>query len=155
MKMTFKEGGAFDFHSNFERIKERLQQAVETARESGHMAGDGTDRGIGGGHDPLAGINMAAVHLDELPAYEEAAGLASPAILPVSASSVARTAPPGPPLRDSGTVAPSNDETSAKPDVDLLQSETVSPPTGPPPGYEEVQRDSVAHELDLRLRRAQ
>jgi hypothetical protein len=32
LKMSFKEGGAFDFHSNFERIKERLQQAVETSQ---------------------------------------------------------------------------------------------------------------------------
>jgi hypothetical protein len=41
LKMVFKEGGAFDFHSQFERIKERLQQAVDNARESGLMTGDG------------------------------------------------------------------------------------------------------------------
>ncbi|KAI9770180.1 MAG: hypothetical protein M1835_006597 [Candelina submexicana] len=153
IKMTFKEGGAFDFHSNFERIKERLQQAVETARENGHMDGDGTDRGTGGGHDPLAGISMAAVHLDELPAYEEAAGAPSvPAA--ISTSPMSPTLPSAPTMRDSGIVVSSDDERNAKPSEERLHSETVRPPTGPPPGYEEVQRDSVAHELEQRLRRA-
>lgn len=149
--MTFKEGGAFDFHSNFERIKDRLQQAVEAARESGQMAGDGTDRGIGGGHDPLAGINMAAVHLDELPAYEEAAGTSSvPG--PISSSPISPTSSSAPPMRDSGIVVSSDEERAAKPSGGPLHTETISPPTGPPPGYEEVQRHSVAHELEQRLR---
>ncbi|KAI9700053.1 MAG: hypothetical protein M1836_002587 [Candelina mexicana] len=153
IKMTFKEGGAFDFHSNFERIKERLQQAVEMARENGHMDGDGTDRGTGGGHDPLAGISMAAVHLDELPAYEEAAGAPSvPAA--TSTSPMSPTSPSAPTIRDSGIVVSSDDERNAKPSEEPLHSEAVRPPTGPPPGYEEVQRDSVAHELEQRLRRA-
>lgn len=61
LKITFKEGGAFDFHSNFERIKDRLQQAVEHARESGSVAAR-----------PSANrdVNFTNVHLDELPAYD-------------------------------------------------------------------------------------
>ncbi|KKK16459.1 hypothetical protein ARAM_005687, partial [Aspergillus rambellii] len=35
LKVTFKEGGAFEFHNQFERIKERLQHAVEISRETG------------------------------------------------------------------------------------------------------------------------
>lgn len=54
LKVTFKEGGAFDFHNEFERMKERLQQAVEISGES--------DRGAGS-------LNMANVDLEDLPAY--------------------------------------------------------------------------------------
>jgi hypothetical protein len=58
MVMEFKEGGAFDFASIFERLKERLRQAVDVARESGADSGEG-------------GVNMNNVHLEDLPAYEE------------------------------------------------------------------------------------
>ncbi|KAI9375295.1 hypothetical protein BJX61DRAFT_170334 [Aspergillus egyptiacus] len=54
LKVTFKDGGAFDFHNGFERIKERLQQAVEISGESGRGAGN---------------VNLSSVHLEELPAY--------------------------------------------------------------------------------------
>ncbi|OOF98116.1 hypothetical protein ASPCADRAFT_164377 [Aspergillus carbonarius ITEM 5010] len=54
VKVTFKEGGAFDFHNNFERIKERLQQAVENTQA--------TSRGA-------RNVDLSAIHLDELPAY--------------------------------------------------------------------------------------
>lgn len=57
LKLTFKEGGAPEFQSKFEAIKERLQQVVETARES-----NTTSRG---------GVDMTAVHLDELPSYQD------------------------------------------------------------------------------------
>ena len=69
--MEFKEGGAFDFATVFERLKERLQQAVEVARESGHAGGEGADGGSGQGGGALAGVNMDSLHLDDLPAYEE------------------------------------------------------------------------------------
>ncbi|RDW60513.1 uncharacterized protein DSM5745_10971 [Aspergillus mulundensis] len=108
LKVTFKEGGAFDFHNQFERIKERLQHAVEISRESGRSAGD---------------VNMAGVHLEELPAYS------------------------GPQTYSTG-----NDHSNRA--VHRQASETNPEPQEPPPGYEEVQQQSVANELEARLRRA-
>jgi hypothetical protein len=49
LKLTFKEGGAFDFHQVFEQIKERVHHAQSMARDSGR---------------PLD------VDLEQLPAYE-------------------------------------------------------------------------------------
>lgn len=112
MKVTFKEGGAFDFHTNFERIKERLEQAVENTGESA--------RG-------LRGVDLAAVHLEELPAYE------------------------GPSRTDESTLAP---EPPAVPQNNQRASVMGPEPMEPPPGYEEVQQQSVAHELEERLRRS-
>lgn len=58
LKFTFKEGGAFDFQSKFERVKERLQQVVEVARIHGDA--------------PVAnGLDDRTVDLEELPAYQE------------------------------------------------------------------------------------
>jgi len=61
VKLTFKEGGAYDFQNTFERLKERMYNAVEMARESGHLVGNGTTGGGG----------LDRVHLDELPSYED------------------------------------------------------------------------------------
>ncbi|KAL4808344.1 hypothetical protein BDV18DRAFT_134769 [Aspergillus unguis] len=110
LKVTFKEGGAFDFHSQFERMKERLQQAVEISRESGR-AGAG-------------GVNMSNVDLEELPAYS------------------------GP---QSNPTDNSNNTNRAEPHHS--PSEDTAQPQEPPPGYEEVQQQSVANELEERLRR--
>ena len=63
VRMTFKDGGAYDFHSIFERVKERTVQAVEMASESGRL----------GAAAAAASAGLDAVHLDELPAYEHAA----------------------------------------------------------------------------------
>ncbi|GAB1192241.1 hypothetical protein APSETT444_001430 [Aspergillus pseudonomiae] len=93
LKVTFKEGGAFDYHNKFEEIKERLRVALENTRQS--------SRGVGN-------VDMSTVHLDQLPAYS------------------------GPDRR----------------------ATSESSPMGPPPGYEEVQQQSVADELEERLRRA-
>lgn len=112
--MTFKEGGAFDFHTNFERIKERLEQAVENTGE---------------GARGLRGVDMAAVHLEELPAYEGP----SP------------TEPTAPVSTGDSLNAPANNQRAS-----VLGPE----PMEPPPGYEEVQQQSVAQELEERLRRA-
>ncbi|KAI9933014.1 hypothetical protein ASPWEDRAFT_145445 [Aspergillus wentii DTO 134E9] len=112
LKVTFKEGGAFDFHNHFERIKERLQQAVEISTES--------SRG-------QSSVDMSAIHLDELPAYD------------------------GP--RNDTPSASCNEGPSVSPRA-RAAPETGSEPSEPPPGYEEVQQQSVAHELEERLRRA-
>jgi WW domain-binding protein 2 len=131
--MTFKDGGAFDFHSIFERIKERLQQAVDVARESGQLTGDGSETGGSSGAGALAGVNMDAVHLDELPAYEHNQP----------------TVPAGPlnegsEPRDSGVAMRGSPHTPPE--------DVFTPPAEPPPGYEETQLESVADELERRLR---
>ncbi|KAJ5732737.1 hypothetical protein N7493_004218 [Penicillium malachiteum] len=114
IKVTFKEGGAFDFHTNFERIKERLEQAVEN-----------TGEGVRG----LRGVDLAAVHLEELPAYE------------------------GPRNPEPSAPVSTNDALSAPPNNQ--RASVLGPePMEPPPGYEEVQQQSVANELEERLRRA-
>ncbi|KAJ5781433.1 uncharacterized protein N7518_009916 [Penicillium psychrosexuale] len=110
LKVTFKEGGAFDFHTNFERIKERLEQAVENTGESTRARQN---------------VDLSAVHLEELPAYE---------------------APPTP-----GHARPSETPTESE---NSRASDAGNEPMEPPPCYEEVQSQSVAHELEERLRRA-
>ncbi|KAJ5107947.1 hypothetical protein N7456_004622 [Penicillium angulare] len=116
IKATFKEGGAFDFHTNFERIRERLEQAVENT-------GEGT-RGLGG-------VDLAAVHLEELPAYEG----------------------PGPSNTEPSEPAGTNDTLNAP--ASNQRASVIGPePMEPPPGYEEVQQQSVAAALEEGLRRA-
>lgn len=112
-KVTFKEGGAFDFHTNFERIKERLEQAVENTGE---------------GAQGLRAVDLSAVHLEELPAYEGPSN-------PTSQGNTENTS--------DTLVAPPNNQRSS-----LLGAEPVEPP----PGYEEVQQQSVAQVLEERLR---
>ncbi|KAJ5217377.1 hypothetical protein N7468_010385, partial [Penicillium chermesinum] len=111
-KVTFKEGGAFDFHTNFERIKERLEQAVENTGE---------------GAQGLRSVDLSAVHLEELPAYE---GPSNPAVQEDSNDTIA---------------IPANNQRA---------SILVADPVEPPPGYEEVQQQSVAQVLEERLRQA-
>jgi hypothetical protein len=53
--MEFKDGGAFDFHNTFERLKERLRQTIDVARESG------IDETVAAGN----------VITEDLPAYED------------------------------------------------------------------------------------
>ena len=141
MIMEFKEGGAFDFSSIFERLKERLRQAVDVARESGAVE---DSRGVGA-------INMNNVHLEDLPAYEESARHARvPDPLP---------SPPNDDRRSSGAGA-GGPVIAAPVPMSPQQSSTVSspqeahfqPPSEPPPGYEEVQSNSVADELERQLR---
>ena len=55
LKLTFREGGAFDWHGLFEQIKERLYYARQAAQESGRPL------------DPTGEVN-----LEQLPAYEVA-----------------------------------------------------------------------------------
>ncbi|RAO65737.1 uncharacterized protein BHQ10_001749 [Talaromyces amestolkiae] len=119
LKVTFNEGGAFDFHSNFERIKDRLQQAVDHARDSGTASVQATAG---------RGVNFTNVHLDELPAYD------GPNVSSADRNQSVNVAVE-PPIRETAN--------------------TTSPaPVEPPPGYEEVQQQSVAEELEEQLRRA-
>nr|POE47290.1 upf0664 stress-induced protein [Quercus suber] len=75
LKLTFKEGGAFDFHSSFERVKERHQQVIEVARMNGETSGPAAN-----------GLDLRTVDLEELPAYQEESQ--GPLISPVAASPV-------------------------------------------------------------------
>lgn len=123
LKLTFNEGGAPDFHSNFERIKERLQQAVEAARNSGvtlNAAGF------------VAGVNMDSVHLEQLPTYE---GSRNDRVAPA----------PDEPLREMVT------EIVVPTPVRPAQRAAFQPPPEAPPGYEETQQQSLREELDRRL----
>lgn len=107
LKMTFKDGGAFDFHSTYERIKERLQNALDLARESGQFSsGDGTGA--------LSSMNVDNVHLDELPAYE-----ASPNS-PLLGSSERQVAQPRPRREQ-----PNQDHSSEPPGYEEAQRESV------------------------------
>lgn len=127
LKMTFKDGGAFDFHSAFERIKDRLQQVVEQARESGL-----TRRS-----EAQGGVDFSNVHLEELPAYEGPISTLSTNPPPFSE----RTRP------DDGAHITESQRRSSR-------GNAVELPTEPPPGYEETQQQGVANDFEDRLRQA-
>lgn len=137
LKLIFKDGGAPEFHMNFERIKERLQQAMEAARDS-NSAG----RGQAGG---LSGVNMDSVHLDELPSYENSGSdtIAPPDQAPSATSRNLMDAPI--PSSSSGHGPQRNARTQ-----DQDQRQTLDAP----PDYEETQHQSVQAELERRLGRA-
>lgn len=130
LRLTFREGGAFDFHSTFEQIKERLHQAYSVARETGE-----------GG----ANVNLANIHLEQLPAYEPT-GEAAPARAPEQDGPVILSpipVRPGerdrrlPPTAASGSSGENSGESSEAP---LAQA----PPDEPPPGYEEAQAHAAS-----------
>jgi hypothetical protein len=132
--MEFKEGGAFDFSSIFERLKERLRQAVDVARESGA--------------DGEGGVNMNNVHLEDLPAYEESrthARVPDPLPSPPMDGGMGVGGPvvaaPTSPQASSPLISPGRQ-----------QQESFQPPDEPPPGYEEVQRSSIVDELERQMR---
>jgi hypothetical protein len=127
IRLTFREGGAFDFHTIFEQIKERLYQAYTVARETGQR-GDN--------------VNLANVDLEQLPAYEPAGGPAREEETVILSPIPVR---PGE-TRNSGVAG-----------VRSLAGESPKPqeaatPAEPPPDYEETQAQAVGVELDERLR---
>lgn len=130
MVMEFKEGGAFDFASIFERLKERLRQAVDVARESGVDEGGVMANNI--------------VHLEDLPAYEDRRDGA------VESDGRARAdaGAGGPTTAAPQPTGPQHTSPLASP-----QTQNFQPPDEPPPGYEEAQRDSVVEELERQARR--
>ncbi|KAL5374575.1 hypothetical protein PMIN06_012421 [Paraphaeosphaeria minitans] len=141
LTMEFKEGGAFDFATTFERLRERLRHAVDVAASVG-SAGDGVEGDARGG-GALAAVDLANMHLEDLPAYEESgASVRVPDNLP------------SPPLGRGSVGTQGTDSTAntsspmGSPRLEGFQG----PPSEPPPGYEEVQRGSVADELERRLR---
>ena len=127
LKITFRDGGAFDFHTIFEQIKERVHQAYTVARESGQQ-------------------NVVDVDLEQLPAYEQAPGTQ---LVDVESEDdgprILSPVPTRPQVRDS-EVDPLRSPAEA--------SQPPTAPAEPPPGYEEAQAQAVGIELDQRLREA-
>jgi hypothetical protein len=135
LKLTFKDGGAFDFHTHYERVRERLQQAVSVSR----IEGDGS----GSSRAAMIGVDVGNVNLDELPAYQESSN--GPLIAPTSSSMPAQQ--PSQllqPARDSGV---GSDDGRPAP---KSTNSAFSPPDEPPPGYEEAQMAGLADEAERR-----
>ncbi|CZS95975.1 uncharacterized protein RAG0_05453 [Rhynchosporium agropyri] len=128
LRFTFRDGGAFDFHTLFEQIKERLCQAYTVAQENSER-------------DASGNIDLANVHLEQLPAYEANREVEDegPRILsPI----------PTRPARDSGVEGVRSPIASAMP-----KPAPSTAPDEPPPDYEEAQAQAVSEDLDQRLRR--
>ena len=126
LKLTFKDGGAFDFHSNYERIRERLQQAVAVSR----IDGDGS----GSSRTAMNGVDVSNVNLDELPAYQEQSD--RPLVAPIAPAVPVQQAPQS--QRDSGIGAESG------------QPQPKPTPDEPPPNYEDVQMESLNEQAEWR-----
>ena len=125
IKMTFKEGGAFDFHSTFERIRDSLLRAVETAQASGHE------------------LDMGNVHLDELPAYNEVGG--TQAMAPGRSANAQAALPTQGGTQQAALSAPRPNNVS--------RPNSFSPPDEPPPGYEEAQSSGIRDRMEEGIRR--
>lgn len=126
LRLTFKEGGAFDFHTIFEQIKERVHQSYTVSRESGQQGAAGA----------------ADVHLEQLPAYEPAEGQNAPV------PEVAREEEPA--IISPIPIRPT-ERNNSRADVGSSTEPSVPAPDEPPPGYEEVQADAVGFGLARRL----
>lgn len=135
LKMTFKDGGAFDFSSTYERLKESLSQASEVARESGRP------------------VDLSNVDLEQLPAYEEVA----PSPTTASAPNIQRPTPISPSRASQPTTrnnGVANTERDRKAQANNESSEQRATPDEPPPGYDEVQQSSIADNLEASIRRS-
>lgn len=128
--MEFKEGGAFDFHNLLERLKERLRQTIDVARESG------VDETVAAGN----------VNMEDLPAYEDTRQHARVPEAPLSQPASAG-------LSGAGAAGPATIAETGSPERSspMPSPQPFQPPSEPPPGYEEVQRSSIADELERRL----
>jgi len=115
LKLVFKDGGASDFSTIFERLKEKVLNARET------------------------GVGAEAMHLDELPTYEDARS-GQP-----SSSTTATAGAPPPPTAAAPVIV------LEPPEITTAQAADPRTPNGPPPGYEEAQRESVAEELERQI----
>ena len=138
LRVTFKDGGAFDFHTTFEQIKERAHEAFALARENGQR--------------PSAAL--ADVHLEQLPAYEPMSTEAPPLPHP-EAPPAAETGTQDPPIlspvpRRPSVLLPGIAAASEPPETPPSVGR-VPPPDGPPPGYEEAQMHAVEAELTRRF----
>ena len=127
--MTFRDGGAYDFQTKLEMIKETLSSALEEARESGRVTGRPVQS---------QNIDLSAVHLDQLPAYEEVGNI---------------VLVPGHRPQQSVYNSPSSVQQPASHNNGTDSVTTgIPPPNEPPPGYEEAQRSGVASSLEASVR---
>ncbi|RMZ85002.1 hypothetical protein DV738_g290, partial [Chaetothyriales sp. CBS 135597] len=161
LKFTFKDGGAPDFNVKFEGIKERLQQAVENARQ-------GADAGYRQNSSLAAAVDMDSVHLDQLPSYEDSG---HDRVVPPSVSSAQPQ--PQPPHSQSSparqpaeeAIPPASASSSADQPVFQRQEEGhtaarersahAERPSEAPPGYEEAQQHGLESELAQRFHTGQ
>jgi WW domain-binding protein 2 len=132
LKMIFREGGAFDYHTVFEQIKERLYNAVSLARESGRNVGS------------IGDVDLRNVHLEQLPAYEPAREISDAEH--AEERGIGSAEPPT--ARDSGVAGLRG---APKPEENMSTT-PMEPPNEPPPGYDEAQAQAVRFEFDQRLR---
>ena len=117
MKLTFKDGGAFDFHANYERVRERLQQAVVSS--GGHeQSGTGSEAA-------LDNANLGSVNLEDLPAYREQSD--GPLLAPIAATTSS-------PLPVNGSAISTGDVR----DRARVTNSDFQPPAEPPPAYEDT-----------------
>ncbi|TAQ87408.1 hypothetical protein B7494_g4267 [Chlorociboria aeruginascens] len=79
LRMTFREGGAYDFQNTFEQIKERLHETYMVAVENGQRQAD---------------VDLENVGLEQLPAYEQPKSNPVPAAAGAAGSSVPAEPPP-------------------------------------------------------------
>lgn len=133
-RFTFKDGGAYDWHTKFCQVKERLAQVLESRGLSVATMAAGA---------PEA---MEDVNLDQLPAYEEM-GTSMPYIEPPVGRSVSQAVMPMPAELPSNPPPNLVDVTDNGPNA-----AAPSTPAEPPPGYDEVQRDSLTEHLERDLR---
>jgi len=116
IRLTFKDGGAFEFHTIFEQIKERVYQAYTVARENGQTG--------------AANRALPTVHLEQLPAYEPASDGGGKVVAEEEEPVILSPRP----------VRPGTSPTLAPPSHTEAEAVAgVPPPDGPPPGYEEAQ----------------
>lgn len=139
LRMTFRDGGAFDYHTLFEQVKERLQHAVQLARDEGRNIGS-----VG----VLNPADLAGVHLEQLPAYEaarEVNGNDEAPLIDVHSGEAPTTREGHQGNREPrAAAAPSSSSKE--------ENQDFAPPDEPPPGYEEAQAQAVGIDLDQRLR---
>lgn len=133
LKLTFKDGGAFDFHSNFERIKDRLLQTVETSE-------------LRGGRHAQDEVDFSRVHLDELPAYDGPRSGSDGHVYSAHPLDSHHARDQGGPNQD-GSQA-DGIRFRGRDQGPEIQAE----PMEPPPGYEEAQQQCVAEVVEERLR---
>jgi WW domain-binding protein 2 len=126
MSLKFKDGGAYEFHSAFERIRDRLHQ-VMVAAEVDRPANNRSAAAI----SSMPAVNLSAVHLDELPTYE-ASGRDQMAPQPEPPTQLSIPQP------RAAATAP-----EAMADGQAPAQGMSSLPMDAPPGYEEAQQQSV------------
>ncbi|GAM83899.1 hypothetical protein ANO11243_018890 [Dothideomycetidae sp. 11243] len=148
IKFTFRDGGAYDFQSRYERVRERLAQALEVARARGQDVGgrhDGAQHGSGRGPGVMEAVEVV---MEDLPRYEDAGNTrrveGDGSQVPTRQGSITQA------VQEQGTDSAHNTgEAVGSPESP--QPGIFTPPDEPPPGYEQVQREVIEDEFSRRL----